>query len=102
MAIDQTWQQRLGTWSILVLMMIGLTLREQCRAQENTAKGPFPPGETLVYDVQWVPPSWMFFFPVIGAGEITLIFQGPTQHQGTPAFKLTADAVSSGLFPRIG
>jgi len=43
----------------------------------------------------------MFFLPTVSAGEITFTFQGQILHKGTPAFKITADAVSSGFLPRI-
>jgi len=105
METDQIWEPKSGTWPTLVSLIIIFALQAPCSAQKSTARNPqdvFPPGETLVYDVQWSPPSWMLFFPAISAGEITLTFQGQTQHQGTPAFKITAAAISSGFFPKMG
>jgi uncharacterized protein DUF3108 len=61
----------------------------------------FPVGETLVYEVRWDPPAWMFFLPTIDAGEITLKFHERLNYNGNPAFKITADAISSGFLPRI-
>ncbi len=59
------------------------------------------PGETLVYEVRWDPPGWMFFLPTISAGEMTLRFQDQISYKGKPAYKITADAVSSGFLPKI-
>ena len=60
-----------------------------------------PIGETLIYEVRWDPPAWLFFFPAINAGEMTLKFEGVVDYQGRPAFKITADAVSSGFLPKL-
>jgi len=75
-----------------------------CSGQVKLSKPPpplFPAGETLVYEVRWDPPGWMFFLPTVDAGEITLKFQERLTYNGNPAFKITADAISSGFLPRI-
>ena len=61
----------------------------------------FPKGETLVYEVRWDPPFWMFFLPTISAGEMTLKFQNIIDYKGKKAFRITADAVSSGFLPKL-
>jgi Protein of unknown function (DUF3108) len=61
----------------------------------------FPAGETLVYDIRWGPPAWIFFLPTISAGEITFTFQGEADYKGKPALKMTADAISSGFFSSV-
>ncbi|MEW5978277.1 MAG: DUF3108 domain-containing protein [Acidobacteriota bacterium] len=61
----------------------------------------FPVGETLVYEVRWDPPLWMFFLPTMTAGEMTLRFNEMIRHEGQPAYKITADAVSSGFLPKL-
>jgi hypothetical protein len=61
----------------------------------------FPEGETLVYEVGWDAPSWMFFLPAISAGEMTVQFQNHGKHEGTPAYKITLRAVSSGFLPKL-
>ena len=58
-------------------------------------------GETLVYEVRWDPPAWLFFLPTISAGELTLKFENQEDNQGKPAFRITADAVSSGVLPKL-
>jgi hypothetical protein len=61
----------------------------------------FPPGETLVYEVQWEPPIWIFFVPPITAGEIEAHFQEQYRFEERAAHRITAKAVSSGPFPRL-
>ena len=60
-----------------------------------------PGGETLIYEVRWDPPAWLFFIPTISAGEMTLKFEKGVDDQGRPIFRITADAVSSGVLPRL-
>ena len=60
-----------------------------------------PGGETLVYEVRWDPPAWLFFIPTISAGEMTLKFERGVDDRGRPIFRITADAVSSGVLPRL-
>lgn len=61
----------------------------------------FPEGETLVYEVRWDPPAWMFFLPTISAGEMTLRFQDHGSHEGRPAYRISARAISSGFLPKL-
>jgi hypothetical protein len=61
----------------------------------------FPAGETLIYEVQWEPPPWMFFFPSITAGDITLHWDEHVVHSELTTQRITATAVSSGFFPRL-
>jgi hypothetical protein len=94
--------QRNICWAVLASVTIGSCLA--CLAQTVTSKPSpalFPIGETLVYEVRWDPPAWMFFLPTIDAGEITLKFHERLTYNGNPAFKITADAISSGFLPRI-
>jgi hypothetical protein len=73
-------------------------------ASATTVKKPaevFPEGETLVYEVRWDPPGWMFFLPTISAGEMTAQFQNHGEHEGKPAYKITLRAVSSGFLPKL-
>ena len=58
-------------------------------------------GETLVYEVQWEPPPWMFFFPSITAGDITFHHDEPVVHGEMPTQRFTATALSSGFFPSL-
>ncbi|MYC81019.1 MAG: DUF3108 domain-containing protein [Acidobacteria bacterium] len=60
-----------------------------------------PGGETLVYEVRWDPPAWLFFIPTISAGEMTLKFEKGVDDGGRPIFRITADAVSAGVLPRL-
>lgn len=60
-----------------------------------------PGGETLVYEVRWDPPAWLFFIPTISAGEMTLRFEKGVDDGGKPIFRITADAVSAGILPRL-
>ena len=61
----------------------------------------FPAGETLVYEVRWDPPAWMFLLPTVTAGELTLkvLEAFPGDRQST--LRVTAEAVSSGFLPKI-
>ena len=60
-----------------------------------------PKGETLVYEVRWNPPLWMFFLPTISAGEMMLKFHNTIDYKGEKAFRITAEAVSSGFLPQL-
>lgn len=60
-----------------------------------------PAGETLVYEVRWEPPLWMFFVPPITAGDIILHFEEQFMYEDKTAHRITATAVSSGFFPRL-
>ena len=60
-----------------------------------------PKGETLVYEVHWNPPIWMFFLPTISAGEMMLKFHNTIDYKGGKAFRITAEAVSSGFLPQL-
>lgn len=67
----------------------------------RNSKERFPAGETLVYEVQWEPPPWMFFVPSITAGDITFHFDEHVVHSELTTQRITATAVSSGFFPRL-
>jgi hypothetical protein len=60
-----------------------------------------PPGETLVYEIRWDPPAWMFFLPTISAGELTVQFHHDAQVDGKAVHRIAARAVSSGFFPKL-
>jgi hypothetical protein len=73
-------------------------------AQAESLRAPgkvFPLGETLVYEVRWDPPAWVFFMPAISAGEMTFRFQEKLDYEGVPAYRITAQAISSGFLPRV-
>jgi Protein of unknown function (DUF3108) len=60
-----------------------------------------PPGETLIYEIRWDPPAWMFFLPSISAGELTVHFQHAAETAGKAVHRISARAVSSGFFPKL-
>ena len=60
-----------------------------------------PLGETLVFEIRWDPPAWMFFLPTISAGELTIQFQHEARLDGKAVHQITARAVSSGFFPKL-
>jgi len=60
-----------------------------------------PPGETLVFEIRWDPPTWMFFLPAISAGELTIQFQHDARFEGQSVHRIVARAVSSGFFPKL-
>jgi hypothetical protein len=60
-----------------------------------------PIGETLVYEIRWDPPAWMFFLPTISAGELTVQFKHKAMLEGKSVHQITARAVSSGFFPKL-
>jgi hypothetical protein len=97
-------RRRVAALRIVGICALILFLEQCCAGEERPGKNSldvFPTGETLVYEVQWDPPGWFFLVPTITAGELTFVFQGPTEHKGAPAFKVTASAVSSGFFPKM-
>jgi hypothetical protein len=62
---------------------------------------PFALGETLTYDIKWNPPLWLLVLPgTYHAGVLTLKVDKKFDYQGRPAYRLTADAKSSGTLPR--
>ncbi len=61
----------------------------------------FPPGESLVYEVKWDPPAWMFFLPAMSAGQMTLQCQKHFQYGDRPAFLFSVNAFSSGFLPKL-
>jgi hypothetical protein len=88
-------------WTIFALL---LAVNNSSSTLENllrNSKEHFHVGETLVYEVQWEPPPWMFFIPSITAGDITLHFDEQVVHSELTTQRITATAVSSGLFPRL-
>ena len=60
-----------------------------------------PSGETLIYEIRWDPPAWMFFLPSMTAGELTVQFQHQAQLEGKPVHRIAARATSSGFFPKL-
>src|SRR5258706_6456177 len=60
-----------------------------------------PPGETLVDEIRWDPPAWMFFLPTMSAGELTIHFQHDTRLDGRTVHQIKARAVSTGFFPKL-
>jgi hypothetical protein len=99
----------LGRLSSFVRLLSVVALTSSCPnlpwAEAQSLKKPeevFPLGETLVYEVLWRPPNWMFFLPAISAGELTFKFQEQFSYKGMPAYRITAGAISSGFVPRMG
>jgi len=100
----QSCRQGLQVHRIIAVFVVVLSSAELCLALDdpaNSRQSVFPPGETLIYEVQWGPPGWLVFLPNISAGQLTFIFQGHTTYKGKPAFKITADAISSGFLSSI-
>ena len=97
-----------GIFKGLIFFLVALSWppfpRMFSSAQAESLRVPakvFPLGETLVYEVRWDAPAWVFFMPTISAGEMTFRFQEKLNYQGVPAYRITADAISSGFLPRI-
>jgi uncharacterized protein DUF3108 len=100
----QKAERRSQVYGIIAAFLAVLLFARLSPAGDNSggsSRVVFPVGETLVYEVHWSPPVWMFFLPSISAGEITFTFQGHTDYKGKPAFKIRADAVSSGFLSSI-
>lgn len=94
----------LGSRKLFGSFLIFLGLSPNLSAGAENLRKPedvFPSGETLVYEVRWDPPLWMFFLPTISAGEMTFKFQGQANHNGRPAYKMTAQVISSGFLPKL-
>lgn len=94
--------KRLGLfWTGAFVLVALLLVRGHSTANTRKPHEVFPQGETLVYEVRWDPPAWLFFLPTISAGEMTLTFQNHTDIAGQPAFKISARAISSGFLPKL-
>jgi hypothetical protein len=86
------------------LLVLVLLLSPRLAAAANSRRSPsevIPPGETLIYEVRWDPPAWMFFLPTISAGELTLQFKHQAVLDGKPVHQITARAISSGFLPKL-
>ena len=88
--------------SILFALLFAVTVSPSTLENlSRNSKERFLAGETLVYEVQWEPPPWVFFIPPITAGDITFHFDEHVVHGAMPTQRFTATAVSSGFFPSL-
>lgn len=88
----------------LALLVLLLAFPPRLEAAANKPRPPsevIPPGETLVFEIRWDPPAWMFFLPTISAGELTVQFKHQAVLDGKPVHQITAHALSSGFFPKL-
>jgi Protein of unknown function (DUF3108) len=99
-AKNHLWVLELGGLLCLVLAWQGSNGSLQADALADPREI-FPPGEKLVYQVRWNPPAWMFFLPALTAGELTFQVDPSSLDGGRPAWRITAEAVSSGTLPAI-
>ena len=86
------------------MLVLVLSLSPLLTAAASNLRPPaevIPPGETLVYEIRWDPPAWMFFLPTISAGELTIQFQHDARLDGKAVHRIAARAVSSGFFPKL-
>ena len=81
----------------LLFLRVGIAVPNQLRPPSAV----IPPGETLVYEIRWDPPPWMFFLPTISAGELTVQFKHQVVLDGKAVHQISARAVSSGLLPKL-
>ncbi|HVN78852.1 MAG TPA: DUF3108 domain-containing protein [Terriglobia bacterium] len=99
-----TWGQCQVGWigglSGLTLVLLGVPIAFHA-ATLHDPREVFPPGEKLVYQVRWNPPAWAFFLPPVNAGELTFQVHSPSIHEGRQIYRVTADAISSGLFLKV-
>jgi len=86
---------------LLVLLLSVPLLPAAAASNLRPATEVIPPGETLVYEIRWDPPAWMFFLPTISAGELTIQFQHGARLDGKAVHRIAARAVSSGFFPKL-
>jgi hypothetical protein len=86
---------------LFALLLAVKILPSSPEKRSGNSKERFPPGERLVYEVQWEPPPWMFFIPSITAGDITLHWDEKVVQNELTTQRITATAVSSGFFPRL-
>ena len=82
---------------VLVFSLSPLLAADNLRSPSEV----IPPGETLVFEIRWDPPAWMFFLPTISAGELTIQFQHEARLDGKAVHQITARAISSGFFPKL-
>jgi hypothetical protein len=87
--------------ALLVLVLYASPHFPAAASNLRPASEVIPPGETLVYEIRWDPPAWMFFLPTISAGELTIQFQHEARLEGKTVHQITARAISSGFFPKI-
>ncbi len=84
--------------------LLGLVAWTVVSGQADILRDPseaFPSGETLVFEVRWDPPAWLFFLPTISAGDLTIEFHHEPASEGRRAFKIVARALSSGFLPKL-
>jgi hypothetical protein len=94
------WTVGLGGLWCLMLAWQGWCSSLQADALKDPREV-FPTGEKLVYQVRWDPPAWMFFLPAVTAGELTFQVHPLSSIGGKPAWRITAEAISSGILPAI-
>ena len=82
---------------VLALSLSPLLAADNLRSTSEV----IPPGETLVFEIRWDPPAWMFFLPTISAGELTIQFRHEARLDGKAVHQITARAISSGFFPKL-
>ncbi|MCI0422510.1 MAG: DUF3108 domain-containing protein, partial [Acidobacteria bacterium] len=88
-------------WFGFLLLLLSVLPRAAATEALRLPSEVIPPGETLVYEIRWDPPAWMFFMPTISAGELTVRFQDQARLDGKPVHQITARAISSGFFPKL-
>ena len=68
---------------------------------DGKVPAPFSAGETLVFDLNWNPPWYLFFLPPMNAGEAELSLQDGDEYHGKKTMKILFSARSSGIFARL-
>lgn len=59
---------------------------------------PFAPGESLVFQIEWNPPWFLFFLPNMIAGDAQVQLSQEIEYQGRKAIRIVFKAQSSGTF----
>lgn len=70
-------------------------------APPAASAAPFAIGEKLVYEVEWNPPWYLFFLPVMHAGEAELTLAELTEYEGKRALRIVFNARSSGTLVKL-
>jgi hypothetical protein len=91
--------------AIVITALLLAALAGFAAGQESASATPdpaiLPLGERLVYKIEWDPPWYLFFFPIVEAGEAELQLNGEAEYNGRKALRVVFKGRSSGTFAKM-
>ncbi|HYK91512.1 MAG TPA: DUF3108 domain-containing protein [Acidobacteriota bacterium] len=88
----------------VIACLLALLIFGSMRVAGQDATGvprPFSAGEKLLFRIEWNPPWFLFFLPVMEAGEVEVQLVRELQYQGRKAIEIRFKAHSSGTFVNL-